>query len=243
MQIYIWIAIVVFFTGFIKGLSGFGTMLVAIPLLMFFIDIKMILPLIFLLGSSGTVFLLTQLFKHLDWREIYPILVGFVPGLLAGVFLLKTLDPDVLRFILGIVLISYSIYSLFFEMSRWNIKNIRKVWAYLFGFFSGGLGGSIGASGPPVLIYTSSQQWNKDKIKVSVQGFFLISNLMTIISHAYVGLITTTVLKFFIFSLPTFVFGVYVGSRFYGTIKDETYKQIISTMLGVLGFLSIYKAL
>lgn len=237
---YAWIGIVVLFSGFIKGLSGFGTMLVTIPLLMIFIDIKTVLPLIYMLEFSGTILLLTQLLKSLDWGEVYPILFGFVPGVLLGVFFLKTLDPRILHWILGIILVSYSIYGLFFETSR---IRIRKGWAYIIGFFSGCLGGTIGANGPPVIIYTSAQQWSNDKIKSTLQGFFSIACQITLIIQAYNGLITITTLKFFGFSLPVFALGIYIGSHYYGTIRDKTYKRIIFIMLACLGFFSIYRAL
>ena len=67
--------------------------------------------------------------------------------------------------------VSPSAYGLFFDIS--NIR-IWKGWAYLVGFLSGGLGGTIGANGPPVIIYTSAQPWSNDKIRVTLQGFIAI---------------------------------------------------------------------
>lgn len=240
MQLYLWIFVIVFFTGFIKGLSGFATMLVALPLLVIIIDIKTVVPFVTLLGASATIFLLIQLVRHLEWKEIYRLLVGAIPGIVIGVFFLKTLDEDILQFILGIVLIFYSIYTLFFNIST---LRIGKGWAYIFGFFSGLLRGTIGPGGPPVIIYTSLQPWSKYKIKVTLQGYFVISGLITILIQACTGLITMSVLTFFIISLPLFALGTYLGSYFYGTIREESYKKIISVLLAVLGFLVIYKAI
>ena len=239
MYYYMWIGIVILFGGFVKGLSGFGTVLVIIPLLMVYIDIKTVIPLIYLLEFVGTVLLLIQLLKSLNWKEVYPLLVGFVPGVMIGVFCLKTFDMGILRLILGIILIAYSVYGLFFEIS--NIK-IWKGWAYLVGFLSGGLGGTIGANGPPVIIYTSAQQWSNDKIRVTLQGFFSLACPITIIMQAYHGLITTAVVKYFGFSLLIFLLGIYIGSRFYGTLRNKTYKRVIFVMLAFLGLLTIYRA-
>ena len=239
MYYYMWIGVVILFGGFVKGLSGFGTVLVIIPLLMVYIDIKTVIPFIYLIEFVGTVLLLLQLLKSLNWKEIYPLLVGFVPGVMIGVFYLKMLDTGILRVILGIILVTYSAYGLFFEIS--NIR-IWKGWAYLVGFLSGGLGGTIGANGPPVIIYTSAQPWSNDKIRVTLQGFFSLACPITIIIQAYNGLITNTVLKYFGFSLPIFLLGIYMGSRLYGTLKNRTYKRVIFLMLAFLGSFTIYRA-
>jgi len=238
MYYYMWIGIVILFGGFVKGLSGFGAMLVIIPLLTVCIDIKTVIPLIYLLEFVGTVLLLIQLMKSLNWKEVYPLLVGYVPGVVIGVFYLKTLDTGILRVILGIILVTYSVYGLFFEIS--NIR-IRKGWAYLVGFLAGGLGGTIGGGGPPVIVYTSAQQWSNDKIRVTLQGFFSLACPITIIIQAYNGLITTAVVRYFGFSVLIFLLGIYIGSLFYGTLRNRTYKRIIFVTLAFLGFVTIYR--
>jgi uncharacterized protein len=238
MYYYMWIGFVVLIGGFVKGLSGFGPGLVVIPLLIVYIDIKTVVPLIYLLDFVGSALLLFQLLKKLNWKELYPLLVGYVPGVIIGVFFLKTLDVGILRLILGIILLSYSVYGLFFDIS--NVK-IWKGWAYLVGFLSGGLGGTIGANGPPIIVYTSAQQWSKDKIRVTLQGYFCITNLITIMIQAYNGLITTVVVKYFGFSLLIFLLGIHIGSRFYGTLGNKTYKRVIFVILVFLGAFTIYR--
>jgi len=168
MQTYILICLIVFFAGFTQGLSGFGSILLSLPLLAIFLDIKIVIPLVAIYGVSITIILLVQLWKYLDWQKIFPLFLGALPGIPIGVYFLKKLDKGMIQWILGIMLISYSLYSLFFRSTN---KGIREGWAYLFGFFSGCLGGALSASGPAVIVYTSLQAWSKDKIKVTLQGF------------------------------------------------------------------------
>jgi len=136
------------------------------------------------------------------------------------------------------MLIFYSLYSLFLRSSS---KDIKEHWAYPFGFFSGCLGGALGASGPPVIVYTSLQTWSKDKIKVTLQGFFLLSGTTVVFFHAINGLTTLTVLRFFLVALPLLITGTYVGSFFYGKIAEERYKRIMLILLAFLGAFMIYQ--
>lgn len=240
MQTYILICMIVFFAGFTQGLSGFGSILLSLPLLAIFLDIKTVIPLVALYGLSITIILLIQLWKYLDWQKIFPLFLGALPGIPIGVYFLKKLDKGMVQWILGIMLISYSLYSLFFRSSN---KEIKEGWAYLFGFFSGCLGGALSASGPAVIVYTSLQAWSKDKIKVTLQGFFMVSGVAVIFFHALSGLTTITVLRFFLVSLPLLFLGTYTGSFFYGKIKEKDYKRVMLILLAFLGGFMIYRAI
>jgi uncharacterized membrane protein YfcA len=240
MQTYLLICLIVFFAGFTQGLSGFGSVLLSLPLLAIFIDIKTVIPLVALIGLSVTIMLLVQMWKHLDWKKIYPLFLGSFPGIPVGVFFLKILDKDMIQWILGAILTVYSIYSLFF---RSQSKGIREGWSYLFGFFAGCLGGALSAAGPPVIIYTSLQDWSKNKIKVTLQGFFAVSGGVVVFFHAVNGLTTLTVIRYFLFSTPLLILGTYVGSFFYGKINEKGYKKVVLILLALLGIFMIYRTI
>ena len=239
MQTYILICLIVFLAGFTQGLSGFGSILLSLPLLAIFLDIKTVIPLVALMALCITIIIFIQLWKYLDWKKIYPLLFGALPGIPLGVFFLKKLDKDLIQWILGIILIAYSLYSLFFRSSE---KEMRKGWGYVFGFFSGCLGGALSAAGPPVIVYMSLQTWKKDTIKVTLQGFFLISGATVILFQALNGLTTLAVLRYFFISLPFIFLGTYTGSIFSGKIQEEQYKKVMLILLTFLGGFMIYRA-
>ena len=228
-----------FLAGFTQGLSGFGSILLSLPLLAIFLDIKTVIPLVALIAFCITIILFIQLWKHLDWKKIYPLFLGALPGIPLGVFFLKKLDKDLIQWILGIILITYSLYSLFFRSTN---KPMRKGWEYLFGFFAGCLGGALSAAGPPVIVYMSLQTWNKDSIKGTLQGFFLISGAIVVFFHALSGLTTGVVVRYFLISLPLIFIGTYTGSIFYGKIREDHYKKVMLLLLTFLGGFMIYRA-
>ena len=238
MEIYIILCIIAFFAGFIQGLSGFGSVLLALPLLAFFLDVKTAIPLVVLYSVALSVFLLLQLRQFWDWKKIYPICIGSLPGAPVGVWLLNHLDKQIIQWIVGLLLILYAVYSL---LTRPAVRGLRNRWAYFSGFIAGCLGGMISASGPPVIVYISLQPWSKDQLKVTLQGFFIISGLVVIISQAIGGLMTENVLFFFLTSLPGLFFGTWTGSLFYGRIREDSYKNIILTFLSLLGLFMIIK--
>jgi uncharacterized membrane protein YfcA len=237
--IYFYICSVVFFAGFTQGLSGFGALLLTLPLLAIFLDIKIVIPLVALFGLTISIILMVQLRKHLNWKKVFPLFIGAMPGIPVGVFFLKRLDKGYIQWILGLVLICYSIYSLFFRSPN---KGISRGWAYAFGFLAGCSGGAISSAGPPVIVYSSLQNWSKDEIKATLQGFFFASATIIVFFQAINGITTLTVLRYFLISLPFLVVGTYVGSFFYGKISREDYKRVMCMLLFFLGALMIYRA-
>ena len=241
MQTYALICLIVFLAGFTQGLSGFGSVLLSLPLLAIFLDIKTVIPLVALIAFCTNIVLLIQLRRHLEWKKVYPLFLGALPGIPLGVFFLKRLDKELIQLILGIILIIYSLYSLFYRLHR--SKGIKETWAYLFGFLSGCLGGALSASGPAVIVYTSLQAWSKNTIKVTLQGFFLASGFTVVLFHALSGLTTPVVLRYLMASIPFLLLGTYTGTLFYGKIKEEDYKRVVLVLLAFLGGFMIYQAL
>jgi len=52
---------------------------------------------------------------------------------------------------------------------------------------------------------------------------------------------TGRVMWYFIAGLPVLLFGTWAGSFLYGRIKEETYRNILLTVMGLLGLLMLMK--
>jgi uncharacterized protein len=238
MEIYIFLGLIAFCAGFIQGLSGFGSVLLSLPLLALFLDVKTAIPIVALFGVALTIFLLIQLRQHWEWKKVYPLCLGSLPGAPVGVWFLNRTDAQLIQWIVGIVLIAYALYSLLLKPA---VRAMGTAWAYFCGFIAGCLGGAISASGPPVIVYTSLQPWNKDQMKVTLQGFFVISGIVVVIFQAIGGLVTERVLWYFLAALPLLLGGTWVGSLLYGRMKEETYRSILLILMGLLGLFMILK--
>lgn len=238
MEIYLFLSIIAFCAGFIQGLSGFGSVLLSLPLLTLFLDIKTAVPIVAIFGVALTIFLLIQLRQHWDWKKIYPLCAGSLPGIPVGVWFLNRTEEQFIQWTVGAVLVAYAIYGFLFKPV---IKKTGSLWAYLFGFAAGCLGGAIGASGPPVIVYTSLQPWTKDQIKVTLQGFFILSGIVVVAFQAMGGLVTGRVLCYSFAGFPLLLIGTWAGSLLYGRIREETFRIIMLIIMGLLGLFMIFK--
>ena len=222
--------------GLIQGLTGFGGGLVAIPLLCLIMDVKEAVPLSILSGLAITTVMAWNLWQHMDRRKILPMLIGSLPGIVAGTLLLKVADPVVINRMLGLLLISISGINLTFKPRPINPST---VWGYIAGFFSGAITASVGAGGPPVIIYTTLTDWKKDEIKATLTGFFVLNGYITAAVHAGTGVINGTTLRIFVATLAFVLLGTYLGSAISGRINRRTYLRIVYLLLMVLGVIML----
>jgi uncharacterized protein len=239
MYEYFLLCLIIAFAGFTQGFSGFGAVMVSLPALTLFLPIKTVVPLVNLMSCVMNLILVIQLRRHLKWPKILPLLLGSLPGIPLGVYYLKNVAPWMLEFLLAALLITFPWYSRYTNPSK---RELRPIWAYLAGFGSGCLGGSLGTNGPPIIIYAALQPWDKDELKGTLVGFFFIAHLVAVGLQAYTGLVTAEVVKMIFFSLPFLALGVFCGSFWYSKTAAESYRKVITIMLVVMGFLIMGKA-
>lgn len=234
------IALIFLTAGFTQGVTGFGSALVAMPFLLLFMDAQAAVPLCVLNGLVITFYLSIQLRNNVDWKKILPLLLGSMPGIYVGTSMLKNVDSEIIKALLGIMIISYSLYNLVLKPGP---KSISKVWAYGAGFLTGVIGSAFSAGGPPTIIYATLTGWSKHDIKATLSGFFFILGIFIASTHVATGLTTMSVLKDFSLSSLATLFGVWAGSVFYGKIKKDTYMKIVLILLIAMGIMMVVTSL
>lgn len=230
------LCIIFFLASWVQGVTGFGSALVALPLLSLVIDIKEAVPLCVLASLVITTYMAWQLRAYFDPKKILPLCVGSLPGILLGSTLLKLVPSAIIKILLGVLLISYALYNLIFSI-RPRALNYR--WGYLAGFFSGAIGAAFSAGGPPSIIYTTLSNWSKDDIKATLTGFFCFNSYLIAATHLVIGLTTATVGYYFLFCAPLVFLGTAAGSYCYRFFPRDLYLRVVYVFLVIMGVLMI----
>lgn len=229
---------IVLVAAFVQGLTGFGFGLIALPLLGFFLNIKTSIPLMVLLAIIISFYLSIRLRKHIDLKCIATLMLATLPGIPLGVYMLKEVSPQTLSIVLGVIMIGFTSHQL---VVRPKPVHLGGAVTALAGFACGVLSASIGAGGPPVIIYTAIQPWPKDKAKATLAFYFTVSGLVVILSHALSGMITREVMSLYAMSLPTLVLGIYLGTQAYKRISDHGYRRLAFGLVFLLGCMLLYR--
>jgi len=229
---------IIFLSYTIKGLSGFGSGLVAIPLLALFLPITMIVPLLGLLSYSGTVMQSMHLRKQVVWRDMLPLIPFSLMGIAIAVWLLVNVNETILIRVLGILVLIYAVYSL---LPRPDFQGGRK-WAIISGSFGGMVGALFGTGGPFYVVYLTMRRLDKGPFRATIAMIFLVDGGARILGYAISGLYTMQVLGMLLMLLPVLFLGMYTGHSLHLKIEQKRFNQIISLLLMVSGGMLLYKS-
>jgi uncharacterized membrane protein YfcA len=103
---------IIFLAYLVRGICGFGSGLIAIPVLSLMFPLKVAVPLVVMLdylASAGHGFSLRQ---SIQWREISRLIVPALFGVSAGLLIFHKVDAELLTRFLGGFVFLYALYAL-----------------------------------------------------------------------------------------------------------------------------------
>ena len=223
------IGLIIFAAGLIQGLSGFGSALVSMSLLPLIMDLKMAVPFVAANAIIISVINYYSVRAHFVIKDFISLLIGSIIGAPIGIMILKFVDPNITKTILGALIITYSLYCL---LKKHTVRaKLKPIWAYISGMIAGITGGACTVNGPPVIIYLTKKYESKHKIKAIVAGFFLAAGIVNIFMFTLNGLYTLPVCKYSAgFAIFT-ILGVFTGNHYYNKINHGLFKKFIYIFL------------
>jgi hypothetical protein len=87
----------------IRGFSGFGFSIGAVPLLSLVLEPIQVIPVVLLLQLVAGLETAFRTWRLVDWRTLRWLLVGSVVGLLPGIALLTALSPNAMRLAISLI--------------------------------------------------------------------------------------------------------------------------------------------
>jgi uncharacterized membrane protein YfcA len=232
---------IVFLGGMVQGLSGFGSALVAVPLLALLIPVATVVPLVALLGLAISAANLWHLRASVRPAAMTPLLVGYVMGTPLGLYALTRAPERWVLTALGVLLSAYALLSLWGRRPRLSWLRRQRLGV---GMASGALGAAFSTNGPPVILYVAAhREWGPDRQKATLVLFFLLSSVVTVAAHAARGLIGSDVVGWLLWSLPTLSLGTWTGIRLYGRLGEHDYKRLTHGLILVAGLTLCFRGL
>lgn len=231
--------IVIFMAYMVKGLSGFGSGLIAIPPLAFIFPLDFIVPVLGLLSYSGTIMQSMHLRKQVVWADLLPIIPFSFVGVAIAVWLLVNMDANRLITALGVFVVVYSIYSLL----PLSVHTGSRKWAPVAGLGGGAVGALFGTGGPFYVVYLKMRGLDKNQFRATIAMIFLLDGGARMTGYALNGLYTQQVLLLVLMLLPVLFIGMYVGHHLHIKIDQHRFNQLISILLLASGVILIFKSM
>jgi uncharacterized membrane protein YfcA len=168
------------------------------------------------------------------WRRILPMIIGLVPGVIAGTMLVSRVSPDWLKVMTFVALLPLILLQA--AGFRRPISAERSA-SLLFGGGVGVLYSLTTISGPPLAIMLNNQGFAKREFRAALGFVRLAESSLTAVAYLYVGLFGAASLRLIPWIVPSVAIGVPIGAQLIRRLRPETFRRIcMSFDAWVVGF-------
>lgn len=221
-----------------RGVTGFGSGLIAIPLLALIYPLHFVVPFITILDWLASVLHGVRHRREIQWSLILPALPFTLIGIVTAIYVFKNVDASLLIKALGIFLLCFAVYSL---VSPTFKQHTSRLWAAPAGLLGGIVSTLFGTGGPFYVIYLQFQGLPKGLFRASVATIFAIEGLLRITGYSFAGFYNRDILVSALTGLPVMVIAMYIGGHIHTSISQLNFQRAVGVLLIGSGVALLYK--
>jgi len=225
-------SLVVFAAYFLKAFTGFGPAMIMIPFFAILYDPGTAITAATLYDFLAGLILLVSVRKQIQWKFVFSIFTSLAFGAIFGSFLLGRVPDLWIKKIIGITIFIFAAIILFQKNGNSVKVKSKKIQSlkYPVGAFGGFLGGFIGISGPPIIIYLK-MLYEKSFFRTQLIGIFFFGAGWRFILYRINGIE---------FNLEYYAIGIFflvmscaawAGTKLHFKINEIVFNRIVAVLL------------
>lgn len=213
----------------IFGIAGFGTALVAAPVLAHVMPVSAIVPLLAILDCLAAISMGVRLGNKVAKDELIRLVPLMIVGSIIGTGLLLIIPPRPMMLALGIFIVAYALYSLWAPPPA---GAIGRAWVLLFGPVGGIFGAMFGSGGFIYAMYLGRRLSDKDAIRATQSALIGLSTFTRVIVFAGAGLYRDwSLLVLAACLVPAMAAGIYAGHHVTLRLTREQFLRVLYFVL------------
>ncbi len=226
---------------FIRGITGFGSGLIAVPLLALSFPLKFAVPLILALDFTASIAIGGINRKQVEWSEIKVLLPAGLIGGAIGVWALLKLPATPVLIALG----AFTMFAGFRNVFGLQpTRQISKIWALPAGFAGGVTGALFGVGSPPYIMYLSRRLFHKGAMRATFSWLISIDGGFRLVWFLVAGVLLDTKLMYaYLISLIPMAFGLYTGNSVHLDMTSGGMLKAVGILLIISGAMLFLKSM
>ena len=228
--------LIALFAATVNGALGYGFSSLTVPVALLFFSNKTLSPALVLveLVVNAWVVILNRRSLASVWRRTLPILLGLIPGILVGSYLLTNINPGVLKFWTYVVMLPLILLQAAGFRRRINAEHLAAV---PLGLGVGTLYSTTTISGPPLAMMFNNQGLDKEEFRAALGTVRIAETTFTAIVYAFLGLYSAQSVRLIAPVAPALLIGLPLGTFLLRYMKAETFRRIcMSFDAWIVGF-------
>ena len=216
---------IAFFASTVTGALGYGFSSLTVPVSLLFFASRVLNPALVLVELAINLYalLLNRQAIGRVWPRVAPLVLGLLPGVALGSWLLSSVSPDWMKLVTFVVLLPMILFQA--AGVRWPIRRERAV-GVPFGAGVGLLYSITTISGPPLALLFNNQGMAKADFKVALAITRTAESVFTVIAYAWFGMFTVEATGLLPWILPGVLVGVPFGHWLIRRLDAETFRRV-----------------
>jgi len=224
---------------FIRGITGFGSALISVPLLALSQPLHFAIPLVLALDFTASLALGSTNSSKANWSEIKILLPAGMVGACIGAFALLNLPTQPILIGLGVFVVVVGLRNVF---GLEPVGQLSRAWAIPAGLAGGSAGALFGAGSPPYIIYLSRRLHNKGEVRATFSWLIAIDGGFRLSLFLFAGLLLEPKLQFaYLLGLLPMGVGLYVGNKVHADLTREGMLRVVGALLVLSGLMLFLK--
>jgi uncharacterized protein len=224
---------------FIRGITGFGSALISVPLLALSQPLQFTVPLVLALDFTASLVLGGANTKKANWGEIKILLPFGMIGACIGAYALLTLPTTP-------VLLTLGTFTMFFGFSNifglQPVGQLSRAWAVPAGITGGAAGALFGAGSPPYIMYLTRRLLDKGAVRATFSWLIAIDGGFRLALFLVAGLLFDRKLQIaYLLGLVPMAIGLYTGNKVHLDMTSEGMLKVVGALLVLSGAMLFLK--
>ena len=230
----------VFAAALLRGFTGFGFGLAAVPLLSLALPPAKVVPFVVVLQVIVGVSGLRVARRQCDWQAVRALSPGLVLGIPIGLMVLTAFSANSVRLAIGLVILASVL--LLWRGARLPEQGSRLL-AVVIGLVAGVMSGLASMGGPPIVVYLLALSHAATVVRATSIVYFMLASMLSLALMALKGLVDREILLWSIASVPVLLAGSYAGSWGFQRSRPHHHRITAQLTLIVLAVTLIVRAL
>lgn len=231
---YFLAGVIMFFATTLQGVSGFGSGLVAVPILALWFPLTTLTPSL----SVINIFVAALLYwknrqAARPWQWKWLILAGVIASLVAG-SLLVNINEQALKFALGLLIV---VVALILASGR-QLPTAEHTLGHLgVGTGAGILNGLMTLAGPPIVLFLANARLPKVQFRATLSLFFCSIAIANVVNFSRQGLYDFHHGYLILILLPSALLGAALGQRLQHHVSEHRFRQLTIGLMLLSGII------
>ena len=233
---YLYLILVILFSGFIRGFLGFASGLITIPILSFLYSPVFAIVFNIVIEIPTTIYLTFVGARTCKFKEIMPMFFSMMIAIPIGTIFLVSIDEQIIKITMSILVILFVILI----ASGWRLKStITKYVLLITGTTSGLMQGMTGMGGPPfaTILLSKGDSNNVTRGNILIMSSGIV--ISAVISLYFFNLFSKEIIFTGLIAFPFYILASFAGSLFYNLSGNKYYRNISLFILGLIGVITL----